>query len=1283
LTIRRSAGFGVALAVLALAGPALGQLPCPDWACFVDETSTRLVLTSDTAGYPGSPDQLDDDSNDEMDMDCGDVDLDGDADCVLVYKQLGTTTGKRRNWLFLNENGVMVDRTGEYGSASNVGGDLGLMTPTNNRDVLIMDLTGDDWPEIVTATTLSGTTGGGIGTKSMSHPRIYLNLGEDGGGNWLGFIYDDVNRVPTMPSEPRFCAVSGGDIDNDGDNDLYFGDYQQGPYTRPVDLNDRLWINNGSGYFTDESAARMTAQMLESSFGMATSIADMNGDGRLDIVKDDALNAPQAISVSYNNLLGAGTTGIFNGYQLAYEFTPYHVSTPDLNGDGKLDIIASDDAQSYFKLNNGNLASGQVAWLPSATGRYTMGGSPSQFDSDNGCADFDNDGWPDCWVTNVDVDLPDCSDRGHIFHNSGAPAPGGIITLNFQGNLGISLSAYTGSHDGRAVDINGDGWLDWFTGSCTGTFIFMNQPPFGIEVDYPNGRPNLIEPDTATPFEVEITAVGGTPVSRNLRVSTNGGSYATVGLTSLGGNLYEAVLPSSPCMSSLSYYIEVEFTGGTFFRDPPNAPVSTYGAIAALHEITYEETVESDTSEWTVVNDPALTTGAWEAADPIGTLSGGNVASPFDPAEGTMAFITDNCNAAGCGVSDADIDGGGTNLISETFDLAGGDADFSYYLWFFATGTGGTDNLTVAVTNQAGAGNPTWVTVATVTGTGGQWQLSGFRVSDFVTPTSEVAVRFRAVDGGTATNVEAGMDHFKLDRLGCDECDFMACDDGNPCTTDSCQVGTGCVATNNSAGCDDGNACTVGDSCSGGSCVAGSGQLDCNDSNVCTSDSCNPGSGCVNANNNNACDDANPCTHSDACSAGSCGGTAVTCSGGDQCNDAACDTNGAQGNCDLLLPVANGTSCDDGDPCNLGEACQGGACLGGAAGDCSGSGDDCNIASCSAGGAEGNCDDLQPANEGGPCNNNLGACQGGTCVMMGCGSVADCADTDQNGVRDDACTWWACNAGTCAGTAIGFADLGGAFGACPPDAATDGNDRFHALNCFSNQDTSGIPGQNYPCEDNPPLAYNVDAGGPFGDCDPDGVCDGNDAFHALNVFTGTSACSCGGPAPTGPSAPQIVGSVRLQAVASDDVILPGGLVEVDVVLDSPLKDLRGYQLHVSATGGTRGRLELQDILVRPQSGFVFESLGSWQAFNVETAPMVAGLDQNGVATARGGYLATFVFRASADAAGQFSVGLLHDSQDPSQRTFVFPTLATGKIEVVAAELAIIDVQAAGKRLGRR
>jgi hypothetical protein len=77
----------------------------------------------------------------------------------------------------------------------------------------------------------------------------------------------------------------------------------------------------------------------------------------------------------------------------------------------------------------------------------------------------------------------------------------------------------------------------------------------------------------------------------------------------------------------------------------------------------------------------------------------------------------------------------------------------------------------------------------------------------------------------------------------CNPGSAVNCDDGNPCTDDSCDPILGCQHSNNTDPCDDGNACTVIDTCNGGSC--GGTPVVCNDSNPCTVDSCNPQSGCV------------------------------------------------------------------------------------------------------------------------------------------------------------------------------------------------------------------------------------------------------------------------------------------------------------------------------------------------------------------------------------------------------------------------------------------------------
>lgn len=59
----------------------------------------------------------------------------------------------------------------------------------------------------------------------------------------------------------------------------------------------------------------------------------------------------------------------------------------------------------------------------------------------------------------------------------------------------------------------------------------------------------------------------------------------------------------------------------------------------------------------------------------------------------------------------------------------------------------------------------------------------------------------------------------------------MLCNDGNPCTADSCcDAVIGCVFSNNGNICDDGNGCTGGDICSNGQCK---GALGCSVNGQC------------------------------------------------------------------------------------------------------------------------------------------------------------------------------------------------------------------------------------------------------------------------------------------------------------------------------------------------------------------------------------------------------------------------------------------------------------------
>ena len=115
----------------------------------------------------------------EKDYAWGDVDKDGDIDLVIVRKEPFTTTGKFPNVLLINEDGVLTDRTADFASNSDTVGDLGFLTPTNDRDVELVDLDLDGWLDIVTAASLSDSD-----PKPIGHPRIYVDLSSSGFTGW-------------------------------------------------------------------------------------------------------------------------------------------------------------------------------------------------------------------------------------------------------------------------------------------------------------------------------------------------------------------------------------------------------------------------------------------------------------------------------------------------------------------------------------------------------------------------------------------------------------------------------------------------------------------------------------------------------------------------------------------------------------------------------------------------------------------------------------------------------------------------------------------------------------------------------------------------------------------------------------------------------------------------------------------------------------------------------------------------------------------------------------------
>ena len=169
-------------------------------------------------------------------------------------------------------------------------------------------------------------------------------------------------------------------------------------------------------------------------------------------------------------------------------------------------------------------------------------------------------------------------------------------------------------------------------------------------------------------------------------------------------------------------------------------------------------------------------------------------------------------------------------------------------------------------------------------------------------------------DGSVCTEGDA------CDGTACKAGGQKKCDDGNPCTDDSCDAIAGCQAKPNVAACTDGSACTVGDKCASSLCQPGAGKS-CDDGNPCTDDGCDAKLGCTATANGAGCEDGDACTMDDKCAASSCApGAAKSCDDANPCTDDSCNPKLG------CVQVANAKACNDGDPCTTGETCKDKAC---------------------------------------------------------------------------------------------------------------------------------------------------------------------------------------------------------------------------------------------------------------------------------------------------------------------------------------------------------------------
>lgn len=283
-----------------------------------------------------------------------------------------------------------------------------------------------------------------------------------------------------------------------------------------------------------------------------------------------------------------------------------------------------------------------------------------------------------------------------------------------------------------------------------------------VQIAFEAARPETVEVGASAPILVSIANLGNAAANTGtatLMASVNGAAYQAIPLLPVGGGLYEADLPPMNCNSTVDYYVAVEDLSGKVWTNPAAAPAETYstwssGAVPAL---VFSDDFQTNKG-WSVAN-TSVTAGGWARANPSGT---GAQPQGGDPdTAGALCYVT---GPAGGSIGADDLDGGPATLTSPVLDFSAGDGVVRYKRWFF-NDRGDGDTLSVQVSNNNGS---SWTTVEDVARqAAGGWVQRSFRVSDHVSPTAQVRVRFVVADQPNNTVTEAAIDTFVAQRFDC------------------------------------------------------------------------------------------------------------------------------------------------------------------------------------------------------------------------------------------------------------------------------------------------------------------------------------------------------------------------------------------------------------------------------------------------------------------------------------------------------------------------------------
>lgn len=203
-----------------------------------------------------------------------------------------------------------------------------------------------------------------------------------------------------------------GDVDNDGDLDMFEGTYIDANTKDPAARTDRseIWLNDGKGHFTMAPQSDVGAKALPTSGG---SFADYDRDGVLDLFVGTFYSGSEgAGNLLYrgngdgtfsdvstpSGVLRPGAKGNTQAFLDGKNRRPaYGITTCDVNNDGAPDLLVSAYGRGLNEL-----------WLNDGKGKFTEVGQGTPFAADDQLDFKSSNEFYHCWCADA-VNAPSCA----------------------------------------------------------------------------------------------------------------------------------------------------------------------------------------------------------------------------------------------------------------------------------------------------------------------------------------------------------------------------------------------------------------------------------------------------------------------------------------------------------------------------------------------------------------------------------------------------------------------------------------------------------------------------------------------------------------------------------------------------------------------------------------------------------------------------------------------------------------------------------------------------------